>query len=80
MSTASTTPEGAKPEQARAHIKTGRNLPAAIGVGVVLGGLALLAPRAPRLKEWAYAGLFFDFTAAAASYIAIGEGNARSRI
>jgi len=40
--TASTTPESAQPEPARGHIKTGRNLPAAIGVGVILGGLALL--------------------------------------
>jgi phosphatidate cytidylyltransferase len=40
--TASTTPESAQPEPARGQIKTGRNLPAAIGVGVILGGLALL--------------------------------------
>jgi hypothetical protein len=26
-------------------------------------GVALLAPRFPRLKEWAYAGAFFDLTA-----------------
>ncbi|HEV3381447.1 MAG TPA: phosphatidate cytidylyltransferase [Trebonia sp.] len=38
MSTASESPEGQKPT----GIKTGRNLPAAIGVGVLLGGLALL--------------------------------------
>ena len=41
MSTASSTPEGTKPDQPKG-IRTGRNLPAAIGVGVVLGGLALL--------------------------------------
>ena len=41
MSTASATPEGTKPDQPKG-IRTGRNLPAAIGVGVVLGGLALL--------------------------------------
>ena len=38
MSTTGTAPEGTKPK----GIKTGRNLPAAIGVGVALGGLALL--------------------------------------
>jgi phosphatidate cytidylyltransferase len=38
VSTASESPEGQKPT----GIKTGRNLPAAIGVGVLLGGLALL--------------------------------------
>ena len=41
MSTASSTPEGTKPDQPKG-IRTGRNLPAAIGVGVVLGGLVLL--------------------------------------
>jgi phosphatidate cytidylyltransferase len=38
VSTTGTAPEGTKPK----GIKTGRNLPAAIGVGVILGGLALL--------------------------------------
>lgn len=38
MSTAGTASEGTKPK----GIKTGRNLPAAIGVGVLLGGIALL--------------------------------------
>src|SRR6266566_7364036 len=28
----------------------------------ILGGVALLVPRFPRLKEWAYAGLFFIYT------------------
>ena len=41
MSTASAAPEGTKPDQPKG-IRTGRNLPAAIGVGVVLGGLVLL--------------------------------------
>jgi uncharacterized membrane protein YphA (DoxX/SURF4 family) len=48
-----------------------------LGVWKVLGGLALLAPRAPRLKEWAYAGLFIDFTAAAVSHLAMGDGAAQ---
>ncbi len=46
---------------------------AILGTWKVLGAVALLAPRYPRLKEWAYAGLFFDFTAAAASHAAVGE-------
>jgi phosphatidate cytidylyltransferase len=41
VSTASATPEGTKPDQPKG-IRAGRNLPAAIGVGVVLGGLVLL--------------------------------------
>jgi hypothetical protein len=31
-----------------------------LGVWKVLGAVALLAPRFPRIKEWAYAGGFFD--------------------
>lgn len=48
-----------------------------LGVWKVLGGLALLAPRAPRLKEWAYAGLFIDFTAAFTAHLAVGDGAAQ---
>jgi len=44
-----------------------------LGVWKVLGVIALLAPRTPRLKEWAYAGTLFDFTGAAASHIAVGD-------
>jgi uncharacterized membrane protein YphA (DoxX/SURF4 family) len=44
-----------------------------IGVWKVLGGVALLAPRLPRLKEWAYAGTFFDVTGAAVSHAASGD-------
>jgi hypothetical protein len=34
--------------------------------------LALLAPRFPRLKEWAYAGAFFIYAGAAASHLLSG--------
>jgi uncharacterized membrane protein YphA (DoxX/SURF4 family) len=44
-----------------------------LGVWKVLGGIAVLAPRLPRLKEWAYAGMVFDLTGAAASHAAVGE-------
>ncbi|HLK39089.1 MAG TPA: DoxX family protein [Polyangiaceae bacterium] len=44
-----------------------------IGVWKVLGGLAIVAPRFPRLKEWAYAGIFFDLTGAAVSHAATGD-------
>ena len=39
----------------------------------VAGGLVVLAPRLPRLKEWAYAGAVFDLTGAAASHLARGN-------
>ena len=45
---------------------------AILGFWKVLGAIAILVPRYPRLKEWAYAGIFFDLTGAAASCIAVG--------
>ena len=36
-----------------------------LGVWKILGSIALLAPKFPVLKEWAYAGIFFDLTGAA---------------
>jgi uncharacterized membrane protein YphA (DoxX/SURF4 family) len=45
---------------------------AILGVWKVLGAIAILAPGFPRLKEWAYAGIFFDLTGAAASCAAVG--------
>jgi hypothetical protein len=44
-----------------------------IGVWKVLGAVAVLAPKFPRLKEWAYAGMFFDLTGAAISHAAVGD-------
>jgi uncharacterized membrane protein YphA (DoxX/SURF4 family) len=45
-----------------------------LGVWKVLGAIAILVPRFPRLKEWAYAGIFFDLTGAAASSAAVHGG------
>jgi len=45
-----------------------------LGVWKLLGAVALLLPRFPRLKEWAYAGSFIALTGAAASWAAIGGG------
>jgi uncharacterized membrane protein YphA (DoxX/SURF4 family) len=45
---------------------------AILGFWKVLGAIAILVPRFPRLKEWAYAGIFFDLTGAAASVVAVG--------
>lgn len=41
-----------------------------LGFWKFLGGIAILAPRFPRLKEWAYARIFFEMTGAAASHAA----------
>jgi len=45
-----------------------------LGLWKVLGAAALLVPRFPRLKEWAYAGTFFNYTGALASHLAVGDG------
>jgi uncharacterized membrane protein YphA (DoxX/SURF4 family) len=44
-----------------------------IGLWYMLAAVAILAPRFPRLKEWAYAGLVFVYTGAAASRLAVGD-------
>lgn len=44
-----------------------------LGVWKLLGAIALLAPRFPRLKEWAYAGIIIEMTSAAASGAARGD-------
>src|SRR5688500_1501743 len=44
-----------------------------LAVWKVLGGIVLVAPRLPRVKEWAYAGIAFDLSGAAASHAAIGH-------
>jgi len=44
-----------------------------LGVWKLLGVAAIVAPRFPRLKEWAYAGFVFDLTAAAASHAFVGD-------
>ena len=43
-----------------------------LGIWKVLGAVALIIPRFPRLKEWAYAGVIFDLTGAVASLLASG--------
>src|SRR5215204_33455 len=45
-----------------------------LGVSYVLAGLTLLAPAVPRLKEWAYVGLVFNYTGAAVSHLAARDG------
>lgn len=37
----------------------------------IIGVIAILVPGFPKIKEWAYAGLFFDLTAAVYSGIAV---------
>jgi uncharacterized membrane protein YphA (DoxX/SURF4 family) len=43
-----------------------------LGVAKALGVVAIVTPGFYRLKEWAYAGFFFDLAGALYSHIAIG--------
>jgi uncharacterized membrane protein YphA (DoxX/SURF4 family) len=45
-----------------------------VGVAYMVAGVIVLAPRLPRLKEWAYAGLFINYAGAAASHLTVGDG------
>lgn len=44
-----------------------------LGIWKLLGVVALLIPKFPLVKEWAYAGFFFTLSGAAISHIAIGD-------
>jgi hypothetical protein len=44
-----------------------------LGVWKLLGAITLLVPGFPRLKEWAYAGIFFGMTGAAVSHAMKGD-------
>lgn len=45
-----------------------------IGVWKMLGVIAVLIPKFPLVKEWAYAGFFIAMTGAVISHIALGDG------
>lgn len=45
-----------------------------LGVSKLLGTVAVLMPKFPVLKEWAYAGFFFTMVGAVYSHIAVGDG------
>jgi uncharacterized membrane protein YphA (DoxX/SURF4 family) len=45
-----------------------------LGVWKILGVIAVLIPKFPLLKEWAYAGFFFAMTGAVFSHLAAGDG------
>lgn len=44
-----------------------------LGIWKILGTVAVLIPKFPLLKEWAYAGFFFVITGAIISHIASGD-------
>ena len=44
-----------------------------LGVWKILGVIAILIPKFPLLKEWAYAGFFFAMSGAAISHFVVGQ-------
>lgn len=44
-----------------------------LGIWKILGVIAVLIPKFPLLKEWAYAGFFFSMSGAAYSHIVVGD-------
>lgn len=44
-----------------------------LGISKLLGTVAVLIPKFPLLKEWAYAGFFFVMTGAIFSHLAVGD-------
>ena len=65
-----------RPENVEGMVRLGYPLylTTILGFWKVLAAVALLVPRFPRLKEWAYAGAFFELTGASASW-AFTDGN-----
>lgn len=44
-----------------------------LGIWKLLGVIAVLAPKTPLIKEWAYAGFFFTMSGAIFSHVAVGD-------
>lgn len=44
-----------------------------LGVWKILGVIAILIPKFPLIKEWAYAGFFFAMSGAFISHIVVGQ-------
>ena len=63
-------------QEAMANLGYPMYLMTILGVAKILGVIALLAPRLPLLKEWAYAGFTFDMLGAAASHAFVGDSPA----
>lgn len=45
-----------------------------LGIWKMLGIIAVLLPKFPLIKEWAYAGFFFAMSGAVISHLVIGHG------
>lgn len=60
-------------EEQLAHLGYPVYLLTILGIWKLLGVVAVLAPKFPRLKEWAYAGFFFAMTGAIISHLLVRD-------
>ena len=66
-----TTGQGAA--EMMAHLGYPEYMLTILGIWKMLGVVAVLIPKFPRLKEWAYAGFFFAMSGAIYSHVAVGD-------
>ena len=57
-----------------AHLGYPTYLQSILGIWAFPCAVTLLVPRFGQLKEWAYAGAFFDYSGAVASHVIVGDG------
>src|SRR4029450_4188519 len=55
------------------HLGYPSYLATVLGVWQLLGAAAIVVPGFPRLKEWAYAGMFFDLSGAIVSHLVMAD-------
>ena len=60
--------------KALAHLGYPRYFTNVLGIGKIIGLAVFLAPRMPRLKEWAYAGFSITILSASYSHYSSGDG------
>ncbi len=56
-----------------AHLGYPQYILTLLGIWKLFGVIAVLVPKFPLVKEWAYAGFFFAMSGAAFSHIALGD-------
>lgn len=56
------------------HVGYPQQLRFLLGIAKIAGAIALVAPRLPILKEWAYAGFTFTWIAATVAHYLAGDG------
>ena len=60
--------------QGFAHVGYPQQLRIILGIGKLLGAIALVVPGLPRLKEWAYAGFTFAWICAVVAHYLAQDG------